>query len=72
MVYINWSLVCHVLMVLNIWYIFALRKHAHMEAGTSQAVNFNTLMPRQNGRHFPDDIFKRIFLNQNVRIPINI
>ena len=34
--------------------------------------HLNTLRPRQNGRHFPDDIFKRIFLNQNVRIPINI
>ena len=33
---------------------------------------FNTLRPRLNGHHFPDDIFKRIFLNQNVRIPINI
>ena len=27
---------------------------------------FNTLTPRQNGRHFPDDIFKCIFLNENV------
>ena len=27
---------------------------------------FNTLRPRQNGRHFPDDIFKCIFLNENV------
>ena len=26
----------------------------------------NTLSPRQNGRHFPDDIFKWIFLNENV------
>ena len=32
----------------------------------------NTLRPRQNGRHFPDDIFKRIFLNENVWILINI
>ena len=32
----------------------------------------NTLRPRQNGRHFPDDTFKRIFLNENVRIPIKI
>ena len=31
----------------------------------------NTLRPWQNGRHFPDDIFNRIFLNKNVRIPIN-
>ena len=26
----------------------------------------NTLRPSQNGRHFPDDIFKCIFLNENV------
>ena len=32
----------------------------------------NTLRPRQNGRHFTDDIFKCIFLNENVRIPIKI
>ena len=34
--------------------------------------SFNTLRPRQNGRHFADDTFKRIFLNENVRIPIKI
>ena len=33
---------------------------------------FNTLRPRQDGRHFPDDTFKRIFMNENVRISINI
>ena len=33
---------------------------------------FNTLRPRQNGRHVPDDIFKRIFLNENVIISIKI
>ena len=26
----------------------------------------NTLRPRQNGRHFADDTFKRIFVNKNV------
>ena len=26
----------------------------------------NTLRPRQNGRQFPDDIFKCIFLNENM------
>ena len=25
---------------------------------------FNTLRPRQNGRHFPDDIYKYIFLTE--------
>ena len=33
----------------------------------------NSLRPRQNGRNFPDDIFKWIFLNdENVWISINI
>ena len=32
----------------------------------------NTLRPRQNGRYFADDIFKYIFLNENVWIPIKI
>ena len=32
----------------------------------------NTLMPRQNGRHFADDIFKCIFFKENVWIPIKI
>ena len=36
------------------------------------AIIINTLRPRQNGRHFADDIFKCIFLNQNVWIPIKI
>ena len=32
----------------------------------------NTLRPGQNGHRFADDTFKRIFLNENVRISINI
>ena len=32
----------------------------------------NTLRPRQNGRRFADDTFKRIFFNENVRISIKI
>ena len=32
----------------------------------------NTLRPRQNGRHFPDDISKCIFLNETVWISIEI
>ena len=30
----------------------------------------NTLRPRQNGHRFTEDIFKHIFLNENVRISI--
>ena len=33
---------------------------------------FNTSRLRQNGRHFPDGIFKWIFLNENVRSSIKI
>ena len=38
----------------------------------AQFTAINTLRPRQNGRHFADDTFKRIFLNENIRISINI
>ena len=34
--------------------------------------HFNTLRPRQNGRHFADDTFKRTFLNKTFRISIKI
>ena len=32
----------------------------------------NTLRPGQNGRHFADDIFKCIFLNENIWITFKI
>ena len=38
----------------------------------SQPSYLNTVRMRQNGHYFPDDIFKSIFLNENVRILINI
>ena len=38
----------------------------------SKPEGFSTLRPRQNGRHFPDDIFKCIFLNENAWISIRI
>ena len=34
--------------------------------------SFDTLRPIQNGRHFADDMFKCIFLNEKVWIPIEI
>ena len=33
---------------------------------------FNSLRPRQNERHFTDDIFKCVFVNENVSISIKI
>ena len=32
----------------------------------------NSLRPKKNGRRFTDDIFKRIFLTENVRISIKV
>ena len=34
------------------------------------SLGINTLWPRQNGRHFADDTFNRIFVNENVEILI--
>ena len=39
---------------------------------TQSIMWLNTLSPRQNGRHFADDILKCIFLNEYVLIPIEI
>ena len=35
-------------------------------------LSFNTLRPRRNEQHFADDIFKRIFFNENVWISIKV
>ena len=35
-------------------------------------IPFNTLKPRYNGCHLPDEIFKCVFLNKNVWISIEI
>ena len=43
-----------------------------MEKYTSVHTLINTLRLRQNGRHFPDDIFKLILLNENAWISIKI
>ena len=40
--------------------------------GNSASWQLNTLRPRQNGCHFPDDIFKWIFVNEIIWISIKI
>ena len=35
-------------------------------------IGINTLRPRENGRHFANDIFKCIIVNDNLWIPIKI
>ena len=57
---------------------FNIRSHWVQKCGISSVSNgditvfLNTLRPRENGRHFADDIFKCIFLNENVWIPVKI
>ena len=40
--------------------------------GVTRQRSVNILRPRQNGRHFADDIFKCIFLNKNAWIALKI
>ena len=45
----------------------------YLDIHLANAINaINKLRPGQNGRHFPDDILKCIFLNENVWISIKI
>ena len=41
----------------------------HIQDGNS---GINALKPRENGPHFADDIFKCIFVNENLWIPLKI
>ena len=43
-----------------------------MVLGDQKRKSVNTLRPKQNGRDFADDMFKCIFLNENIWIPIEI
>ena len=43
-----------------------------MILGYDKSDVFISLRPRQKGRHVADDIFKRIFFNENIWISITI
>ena len=61
---------CYVILMINDYALDILYlSHSH-EPCTS--CSFITLRPRQHGHHFPEDIFKCIFLNENVWIVIDI
>ena len=51
--------------------VFSLRRSV-MNFRQGQFLVLKTLRSRQDGRHFPDDIFKCIFVTENVSVPINI
>ena len=53
------------------WYMVSLNfQWFRLWLAACSVPSHNTLRPRQNGRHFPDDIFKCIFLNENGRVSI--
>ena len=56
------------------WYVLLWIGIRHLQKiiWFAACLRVNTLRPRQHGRHFADDTFKRIFLNENVVISIKI
>ena len=59
------KLLSEAILICHLWEV---RRHSPMVADGQ----FRTLMSRQNGRHFTVDIFKCIFLNENVWISLKI
>ena len=55
----------------HLWYILIIIYMSN-EFDCPSAKLFNILRPKQNGRHFADDTFKPIFLNENMWISIKI
>ena len=73
---ISWKVEKDVMMVFSVLLLFKLFKFHTVDNNLTEYINllqpFNILRPGQNGRHFADDIFKRIFLNENIWITIKI
>ena len=76
--YTNTLSLCDVICSDNYWrqnkyeHMFKITKYLVYHIVILHTIFNNTLRPRQNGRHFPDDIFKCIFLNEYVWILIKI
>ena len=52
--------------------VFFIRSGFRSLAPQKWCSTFNTLRPRRNRQHFADDIFNRIFFNENIIISIQI
>ena len=67
---------CSIMIDMCFWFMvcksFCANLHYTFQKRCYDLRHINTLRPRQNGCHFADDIFKCIFLNKNVWIPIKI
>ena len=60
----------HVMSSCAEWFIYLFSQYVGCCHQSLLLTRINTLRPRQNGRHFPDAIFKRIFFNENAWISI--
>ena len=54
------------------WWLLGYTKRYVASHEIKLVIPVNTLRPGQNGRHFPDDILKCIFLNEKVPISFEI
>ena len=63
---------CTIYIPLTLWRRYDMETHATLLALCEDNPPVNTLRPWQNGRHFPDNIFKCILLNENVWISLKI
>ena len=63
------TIMYHNFVLLNIWEYRQVICHPYFPLSLKC---INTLRLRQNGRHFADDVFKCIFLNENVIILLKI
>ena len=66
-----WSILQICIFQCDLIWIWVNVRLSHYQWSDSKNI-INTLRPRQNGCHLPNDIFKWIFLNENVWISINI
>ena len=57
---------------LKLFYVSKWTSWGLCKIGYPSETQLNPLRPRQNGRHFPGDIFKWNFLNENVSVSIRI
>ena len=54
------------------WHVDYLEVSEHNISILRGITAISTLRPRRNGQHSTDDIFKRIFFNENILISLNI
>ena len=62
----------HVYVNHNNGIVIAFSHSMHFNKKTGKLVAVDIFRPRQNGRRFADDTFKRIFLNENISIEIEL